>query len=37
MHPQKQALLRLLADDDEQTVRLVKEQLSHEMVPPSLT
>ena len=30
MHPQKQALLRLLADDDEQTVRLVKEQLSHE-------
>lgn len=28
MHPQKQALVRLLADDDEQTVRLVKEQLA---------
>ncbi len=30
MHPQKQALVRLLADDDEQTVRLVKEQLALE-------
>jgi len=30
MHPQKAALVRLLADDDEQTVRLVKEQLAHE-------
>lgn len=28
MHPQKDALVRLLADDDEQTVRLVKEQLA---------
>ncbi len=28
MHPQKEALVRLLADDDEQTVRLVKEQLA---------
>lgn len=30
MHPQKAALVRLLADDDEQTVRLVKEQLAHD-------
>ena len=30
MHPQKAALVRLLADDDEQTVRLVKEQLRHD-------
>ncbi len=30
MHPQKAALVRLLADDDEQTVRLVKEQLAQE-------
>lgn len=30
MHPQKQALVRLLADDDEQTVRLVKEQLTQD-------
>lgn len=28
MHPQKDALVRLLADDDEQTVRLVKESLA---------
>ena len=28
MHPQKDALVRLLADDDEQTVQLVKEQLA---------
>jgi regulator of sirC expression with transglutaminase-like and TPR domain len=28
MHPQKDALVRLLADDDEQTVRLVKDQLA---------
>lgn len=28
MHPQKQALVSLLADDDEHTVRLVKEQLA---------
>lgn len=28
MHPQKEALVRLLGDDDEQTVRLVKEQLA---------
>lgn len=28
MHPQKEALVRLLADDDEQTVQLVKEQLA---------
>lgn len=28
MHPQKEALVRLLADDDEQTVRLVKERLA---------
>ena len=32
MHPQKKALVRLLADDDEQTVRLVKEQLAHNAV-----
>ena len=30
MHPQKAALVRLLADDDEQTVRLVKEQLAYD-------
>lgn len=30
MHPQKEALVRLLADDDEQTVRLVKERLAEE-------
>ena len=30
MYPQKEALVRLLADDDEQTVRLVKEQLAQE-------
>jgi regulator of sirC expression with transglutaminase-like and TPR domain len=30
MHPQKAALVRLLADDDEQTVRLVKEQLAQD-------
>lgn len=30
MHPQKEALVRLLADDDEQTVRLVKEQLAQD-------
>lgn len=30
MYPQKEALVRLLADDDEQTVRLVKEQLASE-------
>lgn len=30
MHPQKAALVRLLSDDDEQTVRLVKEQLANE-------
>ena len=30
MHPQKAALVRLLADDDEQTVRLVKAQLAQE-------
>jgi regulator of sirC expression with transglutaminase-like and TPR domain len=30
MHPQKQALVRLLADNDEQTVRLVKEQLTQD-------
>ncbi|MEI7865164.1 MAG: transglutaminase-like domain-containing protein [Chthoniobacterales bacterium] len=30
MHPQKNALVRLLADDDEQTVRLVKKQLAEE-------
>jgi regulator of sirC expression with transglutaminase-like and TPR domain len=30
MHPQKEALVRLLSDDDEQTVRLVKEQLAHD-------
>ena len=28
MHPQKDALVRLLSDDDEQTVQLVKEQLA---------
>lgn len=28
MHPQKDALVRLLADDDEQTVRMVQEQLA---------
>jgi regulator of sirC expression with transglutaminase-like and TPR domain len=28
MHPQKEALVRLLADEDEQTVRLVKERLA---------
>ncbi len=32
MHPQKNALVRLLSDDDEQTVRLVKEQLTHDGV-----
>jgi len=32
MHPQKAALVRLLADDDEQTVRLVKEQLAHDAI-----
>ena len=30
MYPQKEALVRLLSDDDEQTVRLVKEQLATE-------
>jgi len=30
MHPQKDALVRLLADDDEQTVQLVKKQLARE-------
>lgn len=30
MHPQREALVRLLADDDEQTVRLVKECLAGE-------
>jgi len=30
MHPQKDALVRLLADDDEQTVQLVKRQLAQE-------
>ncbi|MEY3481410.1 MAG: hypothetical protein RIQ71_2185 [Verrucomicrobiota bacterium] len=30
MHPQKEALVRLLADDDEQTVRMVKESLAGE-------
>ena len=30
MYPQKDALVRLLADDDEQTVRLVKEQVATE-------
>jgi len=30
MYPQKQALVRLLADDDEQTVLLVKEQLTQD-------
>ncbi len=30
MHPQKEALVRLLSDDDEQTVRLVKEQLAND-------
>lgn len=30
MHPQKDALVRLLADDDEQTVRMVKERLAEE-------
>ncbi|MFM8808445.1 MAG: transglutaminase-like domain-containing protein [Chthoniobacterales bacterium] len=30
MHPQKDALMRLLADDDEQTVRMVKERLAEE-------
>lgn len=30
MHPQRDALVRLLADDDEQTVRLVKEQLAQD-------
>lgn len=30
MHPQKDALVRLLADDDEQTVRMVKERLAQE-------
>lgn len=30
MHPQKDALVRLLADSDEQTVRLVKEQLAQD-------
>lgn len=28
MHPQKEALVRLLADNDEQTVRMVKESLA---------
>ncbi len=28
MHPQRDALVRLLADDDEQTVRMVQEQLA---------
>lgn len=32
MYPQKEALVRLLSDDDEQTVRLVKEQLATEGV-----
>lgn len=30
MHPQKEALVRLLADDDEQTVRMVKQRLAEE-------
>lgn len=30
MHPQKSALVRLLSDDDEHTVRLVKEQLARD-------
>jgi regulator of sirC expression with transglutaminase-like and TPR domain len=30
MHPQKEALVRLLSDNDEQTVRLVKEQLAQD-------
>ncbi|MBJ7258392.1 MAG: transglutaminase family protein [Chthoniobacterales bacterium] len=30
MHPQKDALVRLLADNDEQTVRMVKESLAQE-------
>lgn len=30
MYSQKEALVRLLADDDEQTVQLVKEQLAHD-------